>query len=129
MDWVAVQHPYVAAVNLSLGSDEMFPGHCDASTAWTQELAAGVDALVANGAVVTVSTGNQRKVQQLGAPACIRNALSVAPSWDSDLGEVDAFLGCRQATTAQRHPPCSSPRTPPPSLSDSSPSVHSPCHP
>src|SRR3546814_18693600 len=115
MDWVAVQHPYVAAVNLSLGSDEMFPGHCDASTAWTQALAAGVDALVANGAVVTVSTGNQRKVQQMGAPACIRKALSVAATWDSDLCAVDHSLGCSTATTAPRQPhrlPTTTPTTP-----------------
>src|SRR3546814_13562610 len=112
MDWVAVQHPYVAAVNLSLGSDEMFPGHCDASTAWTQALAAGVDALVANGAVVTVSTGNQRKVQQMGAPACIRKALSGAATWDSDLGAVADFLGCSEATTAARQTTCVSNRSP-----------------
>src|SRR5690606_10230835 len=112
MDWVATHHPDVAAVNLSLGSDETFPGHCDASTAWTQALAAGVGALVANGAVVTVSTGNQGNAQQIQAPACIRDALSVAATWDSDLGAVDDFLGCSEATTAARKPACFANRSP-----------------
>src|SRR5690606_18495768 len=106
MDWVAGHHPDVAAVNLSLGSDDTFPGHCDASTAWTQALGAAVDALVANGAVVTVSTGNQGNVQQIQVPACNRNALSVAATWDSDLGAVDDFLGCSEASTAARQPTC-----------------------
>lgn len=112
MDWVATSHPDVAAVNLSLGSDDTFPGHCDASTAWTQSLAGAVDALVANGAVVTVSTGNQGNVQQIQAPACIRDALSVAATWDSDVGAVDDFLGCSEATTGARKPACFSNRSP-----------------
>ena len=112
MDWVATHHPDVAAVNLSLGSDDTFPGHCDASTAWTQSLAVAVDALVANGAVVTVSTGNQGNAQQIQAPACVHNALSVAATWDSDVGAVDDFLGCSEATTAARKPACFSNRSP-----------------
>src|SRR5690606_33177344 len=112
MDWIATHHPDVAAVNLSLGSDDTFPGHCDASTAWTQSLAGAVDALVANGAVVTVSTGNQGNVQQIQAPACIRDAVSVAATWDSDLGAVDDFLGCSEASTAARKPTCFANRSP-----------------
>lgn len=111
MDWVASQHPDVAAVNLSLGTDATFPGHCDASTAWTQALASAVGALVANGAVVTVSTGNQGNVQQIQAPACIRDALSVAATWDANLGAVD-FLGCTDPVTAARQPTCFSNRSP-----------------
>src|SRR3546814_9773622 len=49
MDWVATHHPDVAAVNLRLGSDDTFPGNCDASTAWAQRLAVAVDARVATG--------------------------------------------------------------------------------
>ncbi len=112
MDWVATHHPDVAAVNLSLGSDEAFSGDCDASRAWTQALAAGVDALVANGAVVTASTGNQGNLQQIDAPACIRKVLSVAATWDSDMGAVDDFLGCSEASTAARKPTCFSNRGP-----------------
>ena len=111
MDWVAARHPDVAAVNLSLGSDETFAGHCDASTAWTRTLATAVDALVSNGAVVTVSTGNQGNVQGMQAPACVRNALSVAATWDSDLGPVNDFLGCSEASTAARKPTCFSNRS------------------
>src|SRR3546814_12263866 len=46
------------------------------------------------------------------APACIRNALSVAATWDSDIGAVNDFLGCSEATTAARKPTCFSNRSP-----------------
>src|SRR3546814_9420522 len=48
----------------------------------------------------------------MGAPACSRKALSVAATWDSDLGAVDDFLGCSEATTAARQPTCFSNRSP-----------------
>ena len=111
MDWVATRHPDVAAVNLSLGSDDTFPAHCDASSAWTRSLATAVDALVAGGAVVTVSTGNQGRPQQIQAPACVRNALSVAATWDSDVGPVADFLGCSEDGTHARKPACFSNRS------------------
>lgn len=110
MDWIATRHPDVAAVNLSLGSDDTFPAHCDADTAWTRSLATAVDALVANGAVVTVSTGNQGRPQQVQAPACVRNALAVAATWDSDVGPVAGFLGCSETATWARKPTCFSNR-------------------
>src|SRR3546814_5054847 len=42
----------------------------------------------------------------------IRNALSVAATWDSDIGAVDDFLGCSEASTAARQPTCFSNRSP-----------------
>src|SRR3546814_12899362 len=48
----------------------------------------------------------------MGAPACIRKAVGVAATWDSDLGAVDVFLGCSEATTAARQPTCFSNRSP-----------------
>src|SRR3546814_13498383 len=80
MDWVATHHPDVAAVNLSLGSDDTFPGHCDARTAWTQSLAVAVDALVANGAAVTVAPGNQGIAPKHQHPARPPKALPAPPT-------------------------------------------------
>src|SRR3546814_5323897 len=48
----------------------------------------------------------------MGEPACIRKALAVAATWDSDLGAVDDFLGCSEASTAARQPTCFSNRSP-----------------
>lgn len=111
LDWLAANHPDVDAVNLSLGTDARFAGDCDASTAWTQALSSAIAALNARGAVVVVSSGNRGDLAGMEAPACIRNALGVAATWDADLGAVD-FLDCTDTTTAARKPTCFSNRSP-----------------
>lgn len=110
MDWVASHHPDVGAVNLSVGTDALFAGDCDATTAWTQALSAAIDALQGNGAVVAVSSGNDGSLTQMAAPACIRKALSVAATWDYS-GGVVTFLGCTESSTAPMQPTCFSDRS------------------
>lgn len=110
LDWLAANHSDVDAVNLSLVTDAVFAGDCDSSTAWTQALSSAIAALNARGAVVAVSSGNEGSLTAMSAPACIRDALSVAATWDANLGSVD-YLGCSDATTAARKPTCFSNRS------------------
>lgn len=105
MDWVASNHPDVDAVNLSLGTNAVFSGDCDAASANTQALAAAVNNLVAKGAVVTVSSGNTGSSAQMQAPACVHNATSVGATWDFT-GGARTFLGCTETSTAPRQPTC-----------------------
>ena len=105
MDWLASQHPEVDAVNLSLGTDALFAGDCDNTNASTRALAAAVNALVANGTVVTASTGNDRSYTLTEAPACVHNVASVAATWDFS-GGARTFLGCTESSTAPRQPTC-----------------------
>lgn len=105
LDWVAVHHPDVDAVNLSLGTDALFPGDCDSASATTMAVAATVAALNASGAIVTASTGNQRNHGNTAIPACVRNVMGVAATWDATLGS-QTVLGCTDVTTAPRHPTC-----------------------
>ena len=111
MDWVASQHPDVDAVNLSLGTDALYPGDCDASSAFTQALAVAVDALVANGAVVAVSAGNQGSSTSTAAPACLRKVVGVGATWDFNGGQV-TYLGCTESGTTPMQPTCFSNRSP-----------------
>lgn len=110
LDWIATQHPDVAAVNLSLGSNVLFNGDCDAGTAWTQAFSAAIDVLVARGAVVTASSGNDGNLAAMEAPACIRKAVSVAATWDFSGGPI-TFLGCSENSTAPMQPTCFSNRS------------------
>lgn len=111
LDWVAVNHPDVDAVNLSLGTFALYAGDCDSASATNQALAAAVANLNASGAVVTASTGNAANYAQMGAPACIANVLSVAATWDFS-GDAITFLGCTDPATAPRQPACFSNRSP-----------------
>lgn len=110
LDWLASQHPDIDAVNLSLGTDTLFAGDCDGAAAWTQALAVAVANLNALGAVVTASSGNQGNLAGMSAPACIRNVVSGAATWDF-AGAAITFLGCTDASTAPRQPACFSNRS------------------
>ncbi|MEQ1513787.1 MAG: S8 family serine peptidase [Lysobacteraceae bacterium] len=110
LDWLAGQHPDIDAVNLSLGTDALFAGDCDNTAAWTQALAVAVANLNALGAVVTASSGNQGNLAGMSAPACIRNVVSNAATWDVS-GGATTFLGCTESATAPRQPTCFSNRS------------------
>jgi len=105
LDWLAANHPDIDAVNLSLGTDTLFPGDCDNSTAWTQALATSVNNLRALGAVVVVSSGNQGNSNGMSAPACVSTALSTGATWDFN-GPSRTFLGCTDTSTEPMKPTC-----------------------
>jgi subtilisin family serine protease len=99
LDWLRVNHPDIAAVNLSLGSFALFPGYCDGEAAWTQALSAAVNGVAAAGGSVVACTANQGSSASIAAPACIANAMAVGAVWDSNAGSA-TVLGCTDATTA-----------------------------
>lgn len=109
LDWIATQHPDIDAVNLSLGTDALFAGDCDSAAAWTQALAVAVANLNALGAVVTASSGNNGNLTSMTAPACIRNVVSTAATWDVSGGGT-TFLGCTDSSIAPKQPTCFSNR-------------------
>lgn len=105
MDWVATNHPDVDAVNLSVGTGTLFSGNCDNSASFTQAMSVAVNNLIAKGAVVTSSSGNQGNSNNMSAPACVQNAVSVGATWDFTGGQI-TFLGCTDASTAPKKPTC-----------------------
>lgn len=105
LDWLAANHADIDAVNLSLGTDALFAGDCDNSTAWTQALATSVNNLRALGAVVTVSSGNQGNSNAMSAPACVSTVLSTGATWDFT-GPSRTFLGCTETSTEPLKPTC-----------------------
>jgi subtilisin family serine protease len=110
MDWVASNHPDVDAVNLSVGTGTLFPANCDNSASFTQAMSVAINNLIANGAVVTSSAGNQGNTNAMSAPACVQNAVSVGATWDFS-GGVRTFLGCTESNTAPKQAACFSNRS------------------
>lgn len=78
-----IGHRDVRAANLSLGTDARFEGACDAANATTLAFAAAVDALVAQGTLVVVSSLNGAAPEAMSAPACIASALAVGAVYDA----------------------------------------------
>ena len=65
----------IAAVNLSLGSSELFSGSCD-----DQPEAEVISLLKSAGIAVVAATGNSSNTSQMQSPACISDVIAVAAS-------------------------------------------------
>jgi subtilisin family serine protease len=86
LDWVIANGATwdVQLLNASLGTGTSFSGNCDTSTSWTQAGAAAVNTLRTMGITLMSSAGNN-SLQEMGAPACLSNVLSVGASDNSDV--------------------------------------------
>lgn len=76
----------IAAVNMSLGSDETFPGECDGSNSTSK---AAVDNLRAVGIATIAASGNEESFTGIGSPACISSVVSVGSTDDGSPGYDD----------------------------------------
>lgn len=111
LDWLAVHHPDVDAVNMSLGTiSTLYAGDCNAANAATQAMTQAVGTLANLGAVVTASAGNQSNATGMAMPACIRDVFSAGATWDFSGGPISVF-NCSEASTAPRQPACFSNRS------------------
>ena len=69
----------IAAVNMSIGSEEAFPGVCDSSNLARK---AAVDNLRAVGIATIAASGNEESSTGIGSPACISSIVSVGSTDD-----------------------------------------------
>ncbi len=74
----------VRVINMSLGTNSRFVGDCDGQTAWTMAGSAAINTLWADGVMAFASAGNNADSSAMGAPACLRNVISVGASDDAD---------------------------------------------
>ena len=105
LDWLASHHPDVRAVNMSVGTNQLFAGTCDNATSWTMALAQAAAAVAANGAVLTSSSGNQASSTTISAPACLGSVMAVGAVWDSTMTN-QTFLGCTDTAIVADKPTC-----------------------
>lgn len=91
----------IAAVNLSLGTGNVYPGNCDAD--FPAEKAA-IDLLTAAGIAVIAASGNGDAnglgyTNGISSPACITNAVSVGAT-SADPGTADRFASFSNSSSA-----------------------------
>ena len=87
---LGLQHVYdlrnaynIAAVNLSLGTDQTYGGACDATD---QSTASVISQLRSVGIATVVASGNNSSAVGLSSPACISSAISVGSTRDGSFG-------------------------------------------
>lgn len=91
MDWLIEKHPAVRIVNMSLLTSAHFSGDCDTSTSFTLAFAAAVNKMRERNTLVFACSGNTGSLTTMGAPACVRNAVSVGAVYDSNYGTYTGF--------------------------------------
>lgn len=87
LDWLLANGPgaKVRVVNLSLGSDAVFEGTCNAADPLT---AKAIAKLRAKGMAVVAAAGNSASSKGLSAPACLRGAIAVGAVYTADYGTL-----------------------------------------
>ena len=82
LDHVINHLPNVDIVNMSLGSNARFNGHCDNRESWITPLVQAIEILRSRGVMVFVSSGNDGDTAGMQAPACISSVVSVSAVYD-----------------------------------------------
>ena len=95
LDWVAANRPDVRVVNMSLGSDNLYIGNCDAMF---PAFASAINNLRSQGVITFASSGNDASGIGMAAPACVSNAVSVGATYDANIGPV-GFSACSDSST------------------------------
>ena len=106
LDWLLVNRPDVRIVNMSLGSDDLFPGaSCDGTDAAAIAYDSAFKALRRRGATVFVASGNEASASSLGSPACVSSAVAVGAVYDANVGG-HSYSNCSDASSAVDKIPC-----------------------
>jgi subtilisin family serine protease len=105
LNWVATARPDVRVVNMSLGTDRLYRGACDAADASTRALASVVATLRARGTLVFASSMNNRSTTAMAAPACIAGVVSVGAVYAKAFPSFSAF-GCLDVGAAPDRVAC-----------------------
>ena len=95
LQWILTNAPTVKAVNMSLGTDALFSGTCDKTTAYARSFASIAHSLRLRGMTLFASSGNQRSRTQMALPACLREVVAVGAVYDSAYGNDQLFCSDR----------------------------------
>ena len=105
LDWILDNRPDVAAINVSVVSDALYPGDCDNADATTAGMAFILTALRTAGIPVFAAAGNAGSGGSMSAPACVRAAVSMGATYDASFGPVNLGV-CSDASTAADQVAC-----------------------
>jgi hypothetical protein len=105
LEYILDERPDVDIVNMSLGTDQLYPGVCDDADFITQAYASLVAELRLSGVLPFAASMNNGSGTQMGAPACVSGVISVGAVYDADLGSQTRH-GCTDPTTAPDQVPC-----------------------
>jgi Subtilase family len=77
LEWIAIEHPEVQAINMSLVTDTVFSKTCDDADDYNIGFAQVLGVLRARGTLTFAAAGNGGRRDAIASPACIGSAVSV----------------------------------------------------
>jgi subtilisin family serine protease len=85
LNWIVANQStlHIKIINMSLGTNALFAGNCDASQPTTANVLAQIHNL---GITVFASSGNQGSSTTIASPACNSNVVAVGATYDSNVG-------------------------------------------
>lgn len=105
LDWLAASRPGVQVVNMSLGTALTYKGSCDSASSITASLASVAHILKSRGTILVAAAGNSGLTEQMTAPACVSEFLSVG-AVHTQAGRIDDSNGCTDVKTAEDRVAC-----------------------
>jgi subtilisin family serine protease len=110
LDWLYDQldTSHVRVVNLSLGTDALYSGNCDAAE---PALAAAVANLIEAGVTVFAASGNRGARAMLAAPACNSGVIAVGATYDANVGSQPPRANSYSQLWGPRFASCADERT------------------
>lgn len=111
LDWVAqnASKLQIRVVNLSLGSQAIFGGACDAADPATAQV---VKLLIAKKVAVFAAAGNGASLAGLSSPACVSGVIALGAVYDANVGPRSYPGLCKDPKTAAGQMACFSNRSP-----------------
>ena len=105
LDWILENRPDVAAINVSVVSQLVYPGNCDFADGTTTGMTFVISALRSAGIPVFCAAGNSGSSTGMSAPACVSPAVSLGSVYDENIGSTSFGL-CSDAATAADQATC-----------------------
>ena len=74
----------VQVINMSLGTNALFPSTCDNTTSWNMAGASAINTLRANGVIAFAASMNDGEASKIASPACLSGVVAVGATDDND---------------------------------------------
>lgn len=84
LEWIAMEHPEVQVINMSLASSYEFSATCDDADSYNSAFAQVLGVLRARGTLTFAAAGNRGRPDAMASPACVTGALSVGAVLNDD---------------------------------------------
>lgn len=106
-DWIALRHPGISVVNMSLSIGPRFRNYCDEQRGSGLLIADAISAIQRNDTLIIAASGNDEDPDGMGFPACVEGVLAVGAVYaDSYPEDKRPKKGCQDPVQQKNQVTC-----------------------